>query len=353
MKINKYIELASLFLRLLKNKQINAKKIINLFENFASLLFRTKRAGKMPSAIIIEPVNYCNLKCRGCGFAMCGQVYDRQKMSVEKFKTVFDEVKEYIFFLVLENGGEPFLNKDLLKMVKYAYDCRVPTITSTNADFKTGDNWGEKIVDSCLDTLIISISGHNNETHGDYHKNGNFNRVMENVKKIVEAKNRLNSNSPELILRFIETKNNEFSVGFVKNKFKKWGFNKIDVRKTNTEQFLFKRSLNNEIKIAVVGEGKKIYPNFCADLYFIPDILVDGTVFPCCFTYLFPPKIGNVFQDGGMKKIWNNANYKKMRMSVLNNRMGIPACSVCNGSFGYSGDNWNRPQKFKIYTPYH
>jgi len=353
MKLNNYIELIKLSIRLFKNGQVSLKKIVNFLHNGYSSIFRMAKAGKLPSAIIIEPVNYCNIRCTGCGFELCGQIQKKQKLSMECFVKIFDEVKDYIFFLVLENGGEPFLNRDLLRMIKYAYDNKVPTITSTNADFKTGDRWGEEVIESYLDTLIVSVSGHDNESHSIYHKNGNFNRVMGSAKKIISAKRKLRKSHPDLILRFIQTKDNKESVNIIERQYRDLGFDKLDVRKTATEHLIYKRSPDDKVKILTVGGDNTIYPNFCADLYFIPDVLVDGTVAPCCFTYLFPPNMGNVFDDHGMKNVWNNNNYAEMRKKVANNRMNIPACSVCNGSFGYSGENWNRSSKIEIYTPYH
>ena len=356
MGLNKYLELCSLGYRLFRNGQLTFRKLATLTANGYAAALRRPTAGRSPSALILEPINTCNLRCTGCGFALSGalsgKVYPTASLTLESFKTIIDDVKDDLLFLVLENGGEPFLNPRLLEMVRYAYDQHVPTITSTNGDFPTGEAWGERIVTSGLDTLIVSISGHDNESHQLYHQRGHFDRVMANLMKITAAKRTLSSRHPEIVLRFIQTRQNVASVDIVRRAYKEWGVDKFDVRRTETHQFVYTKATDGKVDIKIHGGETKVYPNFCSNLYFIPDVLVDGTIYPCCFTYLFPPSLGNVLSDGGIKSVWNGTKYRGLREAMKKNRMAIPSCTACEGGLGYQGENWNRPLKFEISTPY-
>jgi MoaA/NifB/PqqE/SkfB family radical SAM enzyme len=353
MALNKYVELMELTVRMLRNRQISFRKVSTAVRNGWAAMLRRPVAGGAPSAVIIEPVNFCNLKCAGCGCAMCGQIRKAETLSFDRFCRIFDDVKDDLLFLVLEIAGEPFLNKELLAMVDHAFKQRVPTITSTNADFETGPDWGEQVVQSRLDTLIVSISGHDNASHAQYHRKGRFDRVIGNLRKVSEARRRLRAANPVLIVRFIETELNRSSVAVVRRQYREWGADKLDVRPTAVDQFTFRPSQDGTVQIRIRGELEMCYPNFCPNLYFIPAVLVDGSVMPCCFVFLFPPVLGNALTGGGLRAVWNNQQYQEMRRQVALNRMRIPACTACGGGLGYQGANWNRSARFEISTPYH
>jgi len=89
---------------------------------------------KLPTIIIIDVTNSCNLRCPVCPvtFAMHRP---RGLMTLDIFKTIIDDFrreasKPAIYF---NFSGEPTLNKDLPDMIEYADRHGHETFVSTNA----------------------------------------------------------------------------------------------------------------------------------------------------------------------------------------------------------------------------
>jgi len=122
---------------------------------------------------MIEPTNYCNLKCPLCPTGAGLIRREKAAMSFEDFKKILDNLGNQIIHLRLWNWGEPLLNKELPKMIKYAKSKNIYVNTSTNSSFLNKENVRE-LTNSGLDHLIVSLDGASEETYSLYRKNGNF-----------------------------------------------------------------------------------------------------------------------------------------------------------------------------------
>src|SRR5512135_3607653 len=72
-----------------------------------------------PAAVCIDPVNICQLKCPLCPTGADRLNYEREMMPLATFKIVICNLP-FIKKIDLFNWGEPFLNPDILEMVRYA-----------------------------------------------------------------------------------------------------------------------------------------------------------------------------------------------------------------------------------------
>ncbi len=257
-------------------------------------------------------------------------------MTFRQFKQLIDEMGNYLVHLTLWSQGEPFVNKDFCEMVTYANSKGIRTVTSTNGHFLKEN--AEKIVQSGLDTLIIAMDGASQETYEKYRVNGKFDKVYEGMKAVTEAKKRLRSNTPEIELQFIVMKHNEHELETIRKLAAECGAQILSIKtvqvytKDQAEEFLplndkYRRyELDDKGEIAMkLGEV-----NFCRWVLMCPVINWDGTVSPCCFDKNAEYPLGNVFDDGGMKKIWKNEAYHKFRSTIFSNRKSIPICTNCS-----------------------
>ena len=89
------------------------------------------------------------------------------------FTKTIDDIHKELLYLIFYFQGEPYLNPDFLKMVKYASDKNIYTATSTNAHY-LNDEAAKKTVESGLDRLIISIDGTTQEVYQQYRVGGNL-----------------------------------------------------------------------------------------------------------------------------------------------------------------------------------
>ncbi|MCK4695036.1 MAG: radical SAM protein, partial [Candidatus Cloacimonetes bacterium] len=167
-----------------------------------------------PPVVMIEPTNICNLKCPLCPSGNGTLKRKKGYMEFSTFKKVIDEIKDKSFMVVLWNQGESYLNKDFLKMVKYASDNGLFTLASTNANI---DLQTEETVKSGLDSIIISLDGTTQETYNKYRVNGELNKVLENVKNLVKTKKKLKTKSPLIRWQFLVMKHNEHEIPKIKD----------------------------------------------------------------------------------------------------------------------------------------
>jgi len=105
-------------------------------ENGSGVFFRTG-----PSTLMVEPTNVCNLHCPACPTGAGILNRPPRAMSFDEFKGILNQALDppgYLRRVTLFNYGEPFLCKDLLRMVRYAADRGLETFTSTNGQFLGG-----------------------------------------------------------------------------------------------------------------------------------------------------------------------------------------------------------------------
>lgn len=314
-------------------------RLWNLFLVKISEVLRLPAVLGMPLTLMIEPTNFCNLKCPLCptGAGLLGR--KKAMLKFNDFKGIFDHFAPYIIHLRLWNWGEPLLNPELFKMIAYAKKHDIFVNTSTNSYFLTKEN-AKKLVQSGLDELIVSLDGASQETYRKYRKKGNFNKVIEAMRTLVAEKKRLKSKTPMIKVQFIIMRHNEHEVkkavklaeeiGADSIFFKTVGMMDVSIYEPIKEYL----PQNKEFRRYWFEHGriKSSKPrNFCDYLWDETTINVDGSVVPCCRdshnSYVF----GNIFNEP-FKKIWNNKKYVAFRKQVLRNRGEIPLCRYCQGN---------------------
>ena len=122
-----------------------------------------------PLTLMIDPTNKCNFKCVFCATGdnkLLKTAPNRplQHMSLDLFKKIIDDAAAFlpnkIKRIHLFKDGEPFLNPDIIKMIKYAKNSEAvqEVDVTTNASL-IDSNLADQIVLSGLDTIRISFEG--------------------------------------------------------------------------------------------------------------------------------------------------------------------------------------------------
>lgn len=299
---------------------------------YISVLLKKSVVWGLPPILMIEPTNICNLKCPLCPSGTGELKRERGFMSLDVFKKVVDEVKDYTTQLVLWNQGESFLNKDFLKMVRYASDNRLYTLASTNLNVMAD---ADELVHSGLDSLIVSLDGTTQETYNKYRVNGNLDVVLENVKKIVAAKKRANSSSPYIRWQFLVMKHNEHELEEIKRMAHEIGVDQLELKsvqiyaKSDVKEFLPENPKYRRYKISGDNfELKYKIKNRCHRIWTDPVINWNGEVGICCFDKDVDHKVGNITRQP-FQEIWTNAAFQDIRNTILKDRKSIPICRNC------------------------
>ena len=318
----------------LLKRQLTIQKIISLFHNLMrGFFFRSSFVYGLPSVLVVEPTDVCNLKCLGCGFQQENGIdaIKRSFLSLDTYKKVIDDAKENALLLFPFMGGEPFLHPDIFEIIQYAEERKIATIISTNGNFSV-ENWEERLLDSGLDRIVFSISGTTQEVYKRYHKGGDLNLVFKNIEALVKEKRKRNVRFPRIYLRYLAFPENRVDKGNAKKISIKLGVDYLEIRQDNNWLF-------NEIDTIdqnKIYRGKNKIPNFCFWLWTTMVINSKGEVRPCCFEYFNIPKLGNVHQES-IVKIWHSLQYNSFRKQILKNRKHLKSCVKCNTRIGFQG----------------
>jgi radical SAM protein with 4Fe4S-binding SPASM domain len=289
-----------------------------------------------PFMMMLEPTNICNLRCPLCITGSKLMTREDGVMAFENYKKLIDETGDHLVHLTLWSQGEPFVNRDFIDMVQYAQKKGIKTLTSTNGHFLIEN--AEKIIESGLSVLIVAVDGASQETYEQYRVNGKFEKVYHGLIAVSEAKKKLKSKTPEIELQFIIMKHNEHEIDKIRDLAIECGVQVLSFKtaqvytKEQAHKFLPENEKYRRYEFTEDGEmkTKSEEVNFCRWVLLCPVINWDGTVSPCCFDKNAEYGLGNVFTNGGMKKIWKSEEYAKFRQQVLTKRKEIPICSNCS-----------------------
>ena len=297
-----------------------------------------------PFMMMVEPTNYCNLKCPLCPSGNGDMTRRRGRMNLEDFKSLIDETGEELMLLMLWNQGEPFLNSCFTEMVSYARKKKIPTLTSTNGHYIRDVAEARRIIESGLSEIIISVDGVDQQSYARYRVGGDLKQVLEGIQLLVETKKDMGETSPLINLQFIVMRHNEQDLVAAEQIAQDLGVDKFLVKtaqvyssaEANTflpETEAFRRyETGTEEELVVKGQIKR----GCKVLWYSSMVNWNGAVAPCCFDKDVDFNMGQVFDDGvDFSKVWKGADYMNFRRQILDDRRQVDMCRNC--SEGYHG----------------
>ena len=310
----------------------NAVKILTSFT--LSRIIRKPIVWGMPISFSIEPTNHCNLKCPECPSGLGALTRPLGLLRSDDFKNWIDQIKDTGFYVQLFFQGEPYINKNLPEMIKYAQQNKIYVSISTNGHFINANNI-DKILEAAPDKLIYSVDGLDEETYQNYRVGGTFAQVDSALRNLVKRKRQLRLKKPFIEFQFIVMKQNEHLLEKVKTYCKEVGVDKL-VFKTmqissyeNALKFLptnkkYRRYIIDDNSFRIKAEVK----NHCFALWRTAVITWDGKVVPCCFDKDADFTMG-ILNGKSFYEIWNSENYNKFRKSILTDRKQNKMCTNC------------------------
>lgn len=330
---------------LLKNKGLifTIKKSFSIYMPW--FLIRFPAFLTYPQEFQIEPTNLCNFRC-----PLCSNNSSKRKkgvLSFDKFKQIINNLGVKVKLLNLTLDGEPLLNKDIFKMVKYARGKKISKIILfTNGSTLHKFSY-DKILESGLSSLTISFDGATKRTFEHYRVGGDFNKIFKNAKDLCHEKIRrqkLNPNKeyPLICLQFLVMKHNEHEIEKMKQIAKDilkpdklllkstalWtNLNKCE-KKDLAKDWLpkNKKFWRYDDNLNIKGKRKSKYLS-CSFLFDQTLILWNGDVVLCCLDFEGQYKIGNIFEEP-YKKIFKSKRFNDLRKKIYTKQLKF--CDECD-----------------------
>ncbi|WP_240612522.1 radical SAM/SPASM domain-containing protein [Brumimicrobium salinarum] len=291
----------------------------------------------MPYAASIEPTTACNLGCPECPSGLKQFTRPTGKLDLDLHRKMLDELGSQLFYINYYFQGEPFLHPQFLSLIKEANQRKIYTATSTNAHF-INENTAEKIVNSGLDRLIISIDGLSQETYEQYRRKGELTKVIKGTKHLIAAKEKLNRTTPHLIFQFLVVKPNEHEVDDVFLLGKQLGVDEVRLKTaqlydykngnplmpSNEKYARYKRQKDGTYK------SKYTIQDHCWRMWSSTVLTWDGKIVPCCFDKDAKHVLGTLGNSTSFTDIWYDQRYQNFRKQVFTDRSQIDICKNCS-----------------------
>jgi len=304
---------------------------------------------------------------------MCARTFDSRfkatsgwNMSMKIFDKVLPmlpkAVKVYAF-----GNGEPLLNKNFMEMIKIIKSFDAIVHFNTNGVLLNEKN-NELLVKVGLDSIVFSFDAATKETYEKIRRGANYEKVLNNVKNLVDLKKRFHKFNPYIGFAVVGMKQNINEIPQLLNLAKDLGVESVYIEPllwqndpTYEKYFNYQNLSNIEpIEIGKIMEtcknlAKKIGINFTSPLLKADDyefiqkkeieiirekesrdelfctqpwttifIDWDGKVHPCCGTE-------EIFGDLNFQpliKIFNNEKFISLRKSIIDKKI-TEYCNNC------------------------
>ncbi len=145
-----------------------------------------------PVHVQIGPTNFCNHDCTFCYAARTmfdAKGVGRSRIDVSRLMEVMDEMKLHgLRAATLVGAGEPTLHPEIAEIIEGLGERGIEVAMFTNGSCIT-ERTAKAIADYCT-FVRFSLTGASKEVHDLVHANGDFDRVVENIDRIVKARHR-------------------------------------------------------------------------------------------------------------------------------------------------------------------
>ncbi len=306
------------------------RKLSNLGVAGLHYAAKTETTLAWPVVLKIDISPLCNLHCTVCVHAYPNgnkalenqYFHKRQMMTVEEYRRIIDEVKGKTAAVSLYYLGDPYMHPDVDEMCRIARDAGINVHINSNFSYNFSEERLKKIVTSGLTHLTVCVDGLSQEKYQRTRVGGRIEKVIENLKKVIELKKKYGQIYPKIEVQYIKFQHNVDELEEAMKMFQELG-----VEQTSS----FWGSLANYTDFDpgtydVFGPKKKKSLPHCFWPYFAMVIKYNGDVIPCC-TYRLGQQytreescskiLGNVFESG-VKKIWDSPEYRQIRRFVSN-----------------------------------
>lgn len=320
-------------------QHMTLRRLLNMVQTFLSFYFSkwTKKPvhwGK-PFGVSIEPTTACNLKCPECPSGLRAFTRSTGNLKTDFFRQTVDQLKRDTTYITFYFQGEPFINPAFLDMVAYASNEGMICATSTNGHFLT-EEVCERIIESGLHHLIISVDGMTQEVYEQYRIAGNLETVLEGMRTMVKVKRKRRSIYPLISMQYLVVRPNEHQIDMARSVGAEIGVDRVLFKTAQIYDYKDGSDLIPTIdkyaRYKEVSPGKwtikNSLPNHCWRLWNDAVITWDGKVVPCCFDKDAKYVMGDLKEEK-FEDIWNGTNYKSFRSSVLDSRASIDICQNC------------------------
>lgn len=292
----------------------------NLYERRMSSVMARYR--DFPPAVSLESSSYCNADCTICAYSKMSR--KKGIMDSSLFRRIVDEcVREGTERMYLSGFGEPLIDRDLEKKIRYAKERGIPTVTIFTNGSLLSTSRSKGLIEAGLDELNVSMDGLIPATFSRIRRGIDFSQVSRNLKDFVGLRKR---RKPVVNIYFVLLDENRDDIP---DGLRKWEtmVDKVIVRHPQDWAGEVKE-IETPSTPHIPHSGIERPP--CHYLWTQFNIYWNGDVPLCCFDFDAKVKLGNIRQST-VSDIWQGKPLALFRETHLERRQNtLPLCNRCS-----------------------
>ncbi len=285
--------------------------------------FNEHLSSLFPSQVMVDLTEVCNLACKHCPHPTFKQssFYNRKMLDDQLNMKMVSEVANYganiTNYIRYTGNGEPLVHPKSYDMIQYAVDNSLTKVTLTTNGTLLNSKRINKLIETGLHLIDVSIDAYNNDTYKKIRVNGDLDITRRNVLEFIKIA-RSNNNKTKVVVSFVEQKENSHEI----NEFHKFwtanGAHKVIIRKlhSNSGSLILE---NNNFKI-------KRFP--C--LYPWERVVLNARGYlSFCPTDWYGKSEIEHYSKTTIKSLWKDNFYNDLRDQHLNNNFKNQFCKQC------------------------
>ena len=141
-----------------------------------------------PLTLLVQTQSFCNGRCSICPYPTVSKKLPQGRMEWDLFKKIADEAaaEPLLSSVVFELHNEPLLDERIFDCVRYIKSVGSSKSVAVITNGELLDRFSpQDIVQSKLDTLIISLNAHSREMYESINTGLNYEKVMGNVSRLL------------------------------------------------------------------------------------------------------------------------------------------------------------------------
>jgi radical SAM protein with 4Fe4S-binding SPASM domain len=279
-------------------------------------------AREFPLMCVLSFTYVCNASCPNCPYtnsSIRSDYADRPFMLEGTFKTIADQCGENGAWVRISGGGEPMLHPMAVELIEYAKQVGAKVGLITNGSRFT-EKSSIRLLEAQVDMIEFSVDAADPETYALVRKGLNWERLLRNVKRMVDLRDKLKSKT-----KIITSGVNQVGVDieevaafwdplvddFQRRKYLTWGINDPSKSADNTPY------LPPEERIP------------CPFIFERLNIDSRGRVMVCGFDIAAVTDMGNI-HERSIRDIWHGREFDRYRRWHLAGKGGeIELCKNC------------------------
>jgi len=158
-----------------------------------------------PKQIEVEVTTHCNLRCRICEHSYWNE--KPRNMSYDEFLRIMEMFPD-LKWIGLTGIGSGFLNPDYMRMLRFLKTEKKCFVEFFDHFAFMKEEWLHELIEIGVDKIWVSLENAKRETYNRTRIGSDFDRVLYNLKKLIDFKAAMKSPLPELWFHFIVTQEN-------------------------------------------------------------------------------------------------------------------------------------------------